>query len=116
MIYAKNKENKMANYIVLNEENFDAVTKEGIVLVDFWANWCGPCKMLSPTIDDIAKEYEGKVVVGKVDVDENEAIARNYGIMAIPTLFLFKDGEIVEKISGYRLKRELEQLLDSYVK
>ncbi len=106
----------MANYVVLNEENFDNVTKEGVVLVDFWATWCGPCKMLSPIIDEIAKENDGKVVVGKVDVDENEAIARKYGIMAIPTIFVFKDGEIVEKITGYRLKRELQQMLDGYIK
>lgn len=106
----------MANYTVLNEENFDSVTKEGVVLVDFWATWCGPCKMLSPVIDEIAGEYEGKAVVGKVDVDENEEIARKYGIMAIPTIFIFNNGEIVEKITGYRLKRELQQLLDKYVK
>lgn len=106
----------MANYTVLNEENFDSVTKDGVVLVDFWATWCGPCKMLSPIIDEIASEYAGKVVVGKVDVDENEEIARKYGIMAIPTIFIFNNGEIVEKITGYRLKRELQQILNEYVK
>lgn len=106
----------MANYTVLNEENFDSVTKDGVVLVDFWATWCGPCKMLSPIIDEIASEYAGKVVVGKVDVDENAEIARKYGIMAIPTIFIFNNGEIVEKITGYRLKRELQQILNEYVK
>ena len=104
----------MSDYVVLNENNFDNTVANGLVLVDFWATWCGPCKMLAPTIDAIATEYKDRVVVGKVDVDENEAIARRFGIMSIPTLFLFKDGEVVEKLVGYRLKTELEQLLNKY--
>ena len=99
----------------LTKENFDASIAEGKVIVDFWATWCGPCKMLAPTIDAIATEYKDRVVVGKVDVDENEALARRFGIMSIPTLFLFKDGEVVEKLVGYRLKTELEQLLNKYL-
>ena len=105
----------MLDYVVLNENNFDNTVANGLVLVDFWATWCGPCKMLAPTIDAIATEYKDRVVVGKVDVDENEAIARRFGIMSIPTLFLFKDGEVVEKLVGYRLKTELEQLLNKYL-
>ena len=105
----------MSDYIVLNEDNFDNTVANGLVLVDFWATWCGPCKMLAPTIDAIATEYKDRVVVGKVDVDESEAIARRFGIMSIPTLFLFKDGEVVEKLVGYRLKIELEQLLNKYL-
>ena len=105
----------MSDYIVLNEDNFDNTVANGLVLVDFWATWCGPCKMLAPTIDAIATEYKDRVVVGKVDVDESEAIARRFGIMSIPTLFLFKDGEVVEKLVGYRLKMELEQLLNKYL-
>lgn len=105
----------MSDYVVLNENNFDNTVANGLVLVDFWATWCGPCKMLAPTIDAIATEYKDRVVVGKVDVDENEAIARRFGIMSIPTLFLFKDGEVVEKLVGYRLKIELEQLLNKYL-
>ena len=105
----------MSDYVVLNEDNFDNTVANGLVLVDFWATWCGPCKMLAPTIDAIATEYKDRVVVGKVDVDENEAIARRFGIMSIPTLFLFKDGEVVEKLVGYRLKNELEQLLNKYL-
>ncbi len=105
----------MSDYIVLNEDNFDNTVANGLVLVDFWATWCGPCKMLAPTIDAIATEYKDRVVVGKVDVDESEAIARRFGIMSIPTLFLFKDGEVVEKLVGYRLKTELEQLLNKYL-
>ena len=105
----------MSDYVVLNENNFDNTVANGLVLVDFWATWCGPRKMLAPTIDAIATEYKDRVVVGKVDVDENEAIARRFGIMSIPTLFLFKDGEVVEKLVGYRLKTELEQLLNKYL-
>lgn len=105
----------MSDYVVLNENNFDNTVANGLVLVDFWATWCGPCKMLAPTIDAIATEYKDRVVVGKVDVDENEAIARRFGIMSIPTLFLFKEGEVVEKLVGYRLKTELEQLLNKYL-
>ena len=105
----------MSDYVVLNENNFDNTVANGLVLVDFWATWCGPCKMLAPTIDAIATEYKDRAVVGKVDVDENEAIARRFGIMSIPTLFLFKDGEVVEKLVGYRLKTELEQLLNKYL-
>ena len=105
----------MSDYVVLNENNFDNTVANGLVLVDFWATWCGPCKMLAPTIDAIATEYKDRVVVAKVDVDENEAIARRFGIMSIPTLFLFKDGEVVEKLVGYRLKTELEQLLNKYL-
>ena len=105
----------MSDYVVLNENNFDNTVANGLVLVDFWATWCGPCKMLAPTIDAIATEYKDRVVVGTVDVDENEALARRFGIMSIPTLFLFKDGEVVEKLVGYRLKTELEQLLNKYL-
>ena len=105
----------MSDYVVLNEDNFDNTVANGLVLVDFWATWCGPCKMLAPTIDAIATEYKDRVVVGKVDVDESEALARRFGIMSIPTLFLFKDGEVVEKLVGYRLKTELEQLLNKYL-
>ena len=105
----------MADYVVLDKDNFDQVVANGVVLVDFWATWCGPCKMLAPTVDAIATEYKDRVIVGKVDVDESEDIARRFGIMSIPTLFLFKDGEVVEKLVGYRLKMELEQLLNRYV-
>ena len=105
----------MSDYVVLIKDNFDKTVENGVVLVDFWATWCGPCKMLAPTIDAIATEYKNRVVVGKVDVDESEEIARRFGILSIPTLFLFKDGEVVEKLVGYRLKTEIEQLLNRYV-
>jgi thioredoxin 1 len=83
------------------------------VLVDFWATWCGPCRQIAPLIDELAVKYQGTVKVGKVDVDENPESAAKYGINAIPTLLLFKDGEIVERFQGVPPKARLEAALDS---
>lgn len=77
------------------------------VLVDFWAEWCGPCKMIAPIVDEIADEYDGKLRVAKVDADENQDILMNFGIMGIPTLILFKDGEAVERITGFKPKGKI---------
>ena len=99
--------------VKLTKENFEEeVLKSDIpVLVDFWATWCGPCMMLSPIVEEIAKEYEGKVKVGKVNTDEEEELAIKYNIFAIPTLIYFKDGKIVNTISGYRGKAEIEEFI-----
>ena len=83
------------------------------VLVDFWAVWCGPCRMLGPVIEEIAKEYEGKVVVGKVDVDNNQDFAGKYGIRNIPTVLVFKDGEVVGRQVGVAPKKTYTDALDS---
>ena len=101
--------------LVLTSENFDQeVLKSDIpVLVDFFATWCGPCKMIAPTIDQLAGEYEGKVKVGKLDVDQARDIASEYGIMSVPTLLIFKNGEIVDKILGAVPKANLEAKLNS---
>jgi thioredoxin 1 len=77
------------------------------VLVDFWAEWCGPCKMIAPIVDEIAEEYEGKVRVAKVDADANQQVLQQYGIMGIPTLILFKNGEAVERITGFKPKDKI---------
>lgn len=77
------------------------------VLVDFWAAWCGPCKMIAPIVDDIAGEYDGKIKVMKLDVDENQNTTMNFGVMGIPTLILFKGGKAVERITGYMPKERL---------
>ena len=97
------------NVINLTEANFDeAISKSSTpVLVDFWATWCGPCKMIAPIIDEIADEKANVVKVGKVDVDQNQAISARFGIRAIPTLLIFKDGEVKEQIVGMVSKKDL---------
>ncbi|PYI88718.1 MAG: thioredoxin [Verrucomicrobia bacterium] len=103
------------NIIILNEANFkkEVVESPIPVLVDFWAEWCGPCKMVAPILDELASEYDGKVKIGKVNVDENQGLATEHGIRAIPTLLLFKDGQVEETIVGVRPKRDFKTKLDA---
>ena len=100
---------------IFTSANFDAEVLNASmpVLVDFFATWCGPCKMMAPAIEKLAEEYEGKAVVGKLDVDESMDIAGRYGIMNIPTLIIFKNGEIVSKFVGLQNKNELKKALDA---
>jgi len=93
----------------------DVINAEVPVLVDFWAEWCGPCRMMTPTLDAIADEYEGKVKVGKLNVDENNGTAMRYGVRSIPTLLVFKGGKVVEQKVGVMGKSDLTRLLDSHV-
>ena len=95
----------------LTKSDFDAKIKSGYALVDFWATWCGPCKMAEPIIEELAKEYEGKVLVGKVDVDAEPDLAGKYGVMSIPTVVLFKDGTEVSRQVGFAGKPGYLQLL-----
>ena len=100
--------------LTFTDTNFEAdVLKSAVpVLVDFWAEWCGPCRMLGPTIEEIAKEYAGKVKVGKVNVDDNPGIAAKYGIRSIPTVMLFKAGQVVEQMVGVQPKDALKKRID----
>lgn len=82
------------------------------VLVDFWAQWCGPCRMLGPVIEELAEEYEGRAKICKVDVDENEGLAEKYGIMSIPTVFVFNGGKAVEHSVGVKTRQELKDMID----
>jgi thioredoxin 1 len=102
------------NITTLTDTNFEQQVLKSTepVLVDFWAEWCGPCKMLAPILDDLAVEYDGRVRVGKVNIDEHQKVAADYGIRAIPTLLLFKDGQVAEQIVGLRSKRDLKASLD----
>lgn len=103
------------NAIEFTDANFDQeVLKSDVpVLVDFWAVWCGPCKMIAPLVEELAGEYQGKVKVGKVDVDNNPNISVTYGIRSIPTLLIFRDGKIVDQIIGAVPKQALAQKLDA---
>ena len=99
--------------ITITKDNFEqeVLQSELPVLVDFWAVWCGPCQMLAPTIAELAEEYEGKVKVGKVNVDEQPELAMKYGIMSIPTLIRFKGGEVAAQTMGVQPKEAIEQML-----
>ena len=104
----------MSKPVEVNDGNFDQMVLQSKtpVLVDFWAVWCGPCRMVAPIVEELAGEYEGKVTVVKLNVDENSKTASQYGVMSIPTLLVFKDGAPVSNIVGFRPKAELKRNLD----
>lgn len=101
----------------ISDSNFhkEVINAENPVFVDFWASWCGPCKMLAPVIDEISKEYGDKVKFVKVNVDENPESANKYGIASIPTVMVFKEGSVVETLVGFRPKAALEQVVKKYL-
>ncbi len=101
----------MADVKTLTDANFDSEIAEASLplIVDFWAPWCGPCRMVGPVVEELAGEHADKVVVGKVNVDENPATATKFGIMSIPTIILFKDGQAAKKVIGARPKADLER-------
>ena len=103
----------MAETFTSGNWNEKVLQSDKPVLVDFWAEWCGPCRMIGPIVEEIAKEYDGKAVVGKLNVDENGDIAGNYGIRSIPTLLVFKGGHIVDKIVGAVPKPSITQKIDA---
>ncbi len=106
-----------ANIVTLTSSNFDDEIKEAAtpILVDFWAEWCGPCRMVTPVLEKLADEYAGKARVGKVNVDEHSGLAAKFGVQSIPTLLLFKEGKVVEQFIGATSRDVLAELLDKHV-
>ncbi len=101
--------------IKLTDANFDETVNEGITLVDFWAEWCGPCKMIAPILEEVSEEFEGKVKIAKLDVDSNPVSSAKYGIRSIPTMLTFKDGKMVDGISGAVPKQIIINKLNVYL-
>jgi thioredoxin 1 len=103
--------------VEVRDSNFEneVVKSQNPVLVDFWAEWCGPCKMIAPTVEEMAKEYEGKLKVAKLDVDSNPQTAMKYGIRSIPTLLIFKNGQVIDQIIGAVPKRHLVEKIEKHV-
>ncbi len=101
----------------LTDQNFQDEVKNSQtpLLVDFWAEWCAPCRMIAPVLDEIAEEYDGKVTIGKINVDQNRSVAAQYGVMSIPTLILFKNGEMVEQLVGAQPKENLVKVIQAAV-
>jgi len=98
----------------VTDANFEQETNSGVTLTDFWAEWCGPCKMQSPIIEQMAEESDGSVEYYKMDIDENPETPREFGIMSIPTLLVQKDGEVVDTLIGYHSQEQIEEVLSQY--
>lgn len=98
---------------IINTEEFNQIHATGAVLVDLYADWCGPCKMIAPLLDELSQKYEGKVTFVKVNVDNDPEVAQRYGVSSIPTLIAFKDGQVVKQVTGYQPKPMLEQLIST---
>ena len=99
----------------LSDSNFDEAIKQGVVLVDLWAEWCGPCRCLAPTVDALASEYDGRATVAKLNIDENPDTPSKYRVLGIPTLLVFKDGELADTLVGLRAKEEIASTLDRHL-
>ena len=108
-------ENESDKLVLLNDKNFNKQIHRGVVLVDFWAPWCGPCKMIAPVVSELADQFEGKARIGKSNVDENKVTAAEYGVRSIPTLILFKDGEPVKQFVGVKPKSVFAKAIEAHL-
>ncbi|MBE7412522.1 MAG: thioredoxin [Leptospiraceae bacterium] len=99
----------------VNDSNFQSEISKGLVLVDFWAEWCGPCRMVGPVLEELSREYGGKISIKKLNVDDNQNTARTLNIQSIPTLLLYKDGQVVDKVIGALPKTQLKSFIDRHV-
>lgn len=101
----------------ITDTNFQesVIERDGLTVIDFWAEWCGPCRMISPIVEELSNEYDGKVLVGKVDVDSNPEVSMKYGIRSIPTILFLKNGEVVDKQVGATSKQVLANKIESHI-
>ncbi len=97
---------------IITTAQFDEKVKDGVVLVDFFADWCGPCKMLAPVLQQLANEYEGKATIVKVNVDNDTDLARRFGVVSIPNMFLFKNGEVFDSLLGYHSAADIKNMIE----
>lgn len=105
----------MAKYIDLTQDTIENTIKEGVSLVDFWAPWCGPCRMIAPVIEQLAQDFEGKAKICKVNTEDEQDLTMKYGIRSVPTILFVKDGEVVDQIIGATSKAALEEKLNTYL-
>ena len=99
----------------LTDSNFDLETKDGVVLVDFWAEWCGPCRRIAPIVEELAGQYDGRATVGKMNVDENPSVPGRFMIRGIPTLLLFKDGQLADTLVGLAPKEDIARMIEKHL-
>src|SRR5690625_5273782 len=104
----------MSGILDVTDKTFSEETSEGLVLADFWAPWCGPCKMIAPVLEELNEEMGDKVKIVKLNVDDNQETAGEYGVMSIPTLLLMKDGNVVDQVVGFQPKEALEELINKH--
>ena len=105
----------MGKYIELSNDNFESTTKDGVTFIDFWAPWCGPCRMMTPVVDELADKYDGKAKICKVNTDEQQDLAIKYGVRSIPTLVVLKDGELKDTMVGVQSVAAISEKIDAYL-